>query len=218
MRTAPYYLAISQMSDEAAEALARAVGERDRDIPGLIGPQPVVEILYRRLLGAGVPAVRTIEYIRALESLADRPAGVPGAAVPATAADLDLLVAWIVDFQQEVGMAVSEDPQGLRASLPAELDRIRLWRVAGRPVALASHAPLVRLPGLSTARVTTVYTPRTHRRRGYATALTHAIAKELLAQVQLVLLFADADDPTANGVYERLGFQRRAEVVEVAFD
>jgi RimJ/RimL family protein N-acetyltransferase len=216
MRTLPHYLVASRMPAQAVAELAGVVRELDLAVPGLLGPADVVEELRGRLAGPGAVQAKPMrELIRVLDVLADPPGGVPGAPTPATLADLDLLVAWKHAFDHEVGMPVAPSPQELRATLPGQLERIRCWRVAGECVAMAGFAPLVRLPGLVVARINDVYTPPDHRRHGYAAAVTHSLARELLGYAQLVMLFTDAANPTSNGVYARLGFVERGEVVEV---
>ena len=64
-----------------------------------------------------------------------------------------------------------------------------------------------RLPAYGVSRIGPVYTPPTHRGRGYAgaaTALASAGLRELGASE--VCLFTDLDNPISNGVYRRIGY------------
>ena len=45
--------------------------------------------------------------------------------------------------------------------------------------------------------------------------MTSAVVTRLLPRTTAIILYADAANPTSNGVYERLGFRVVAEVVEV---
>ena len=59
------------------------------------------------------------------------------------------------------------------------------------------------------SRVAGVYTPPAWRGRGYAGAVTAAATRAAYAAgARHVCLFTDAANPTANGVYERLGYRR----------
>jgi len=61
-------------------------------------------------------------------------------------------------------------------------------------------------------RVGWVYTPDPHRKKGYASAIVHAICESAFsAGKKFVFLFADALNPQSNRVYAKLGFQRNGE-------
>jgi predicted GNAT family acetyltransferase len=60
-----------------------------------------------------------------------------------------------------------------------------------------------------------VYTPEPLRGRGYGSAVTAAMVESLQPHSTSIMLFADADNPASNRVYERLGFEVRATHVEV---
>ncbi|KAH3744528.1 GNAT family N-acetyltransferase [Pelomyxa schiedti] len=52
-----------------------------------------------------------------------------------------------------------------------------------------------------------VYTPPNHRRNGYAAALTYTLTKKLLdGGKAFVSLYADVNNPTSNGIYQKVGF------------
>jgi predicted GNAT family acetyltransferase len=81
---------------------------------------------------------------------------------------------------------------------------------------MAGHAPLVDTPAGPVGRVGPVYTPPDLRRQGYGAAATAAVVASLEPRCALVMLYADAANPTSNGVYERLGFREAARVVELS--
>ena len=45
--------------------------------------------------------------------------------------------------------------------------------------------------------------------------MTSAVVEHLLPLTTDVMLYTDASNPTSNGVYERLGFRRVADVVDL---
>lgn len=56
-------------------------------------------------------------------------------------------------------------------------------------------------------RVDPVYTPARHRAHGYAAAVTAEVSRAALAAgATEVVLFADAANPAANALYQRLGY------------
>jgi predicted GNAT family acetyltransferase len=141
------------------------------------------------------------------------PPAVPGGPRLAVAEELDLLVAWHEQFARDAGLPV----RATRESVGARLAQTGLWwwTVDDERVALAGHAPLVESPGGPVGRIGPVFTPAAFRRRGYGTAVTAVVVEHLLPLCATVMLYADAANATSNGVYERLGFRRTAEVVEL---
>ena len=80
------------------------------------------------------------------------------------------------------------------------------------PVAHAGY----RTTPIRSARIAPVYTPPAQRGRGYGSALVAALSRHLLAQGRSpVYLFADMANPTANGVYLRVGFRPAGEHVHL---
>ena len=79
---------------------------------------------------------------------------------------------------------------------------------------MAGHANPVATPSGLVTRVGPVFTPAENRGRGYGSALTAALSSELLRGGSRVMLYADADNPTSNGVYQRLGYRLLDDVVQ----
>lgn len=146
-----------------------------------------------------------------LTAVAEEPAA-PGAVRIAGDADL----AWLVDAQiafiSEVGM-------------PEAAERVRTWlpkRVAREEFRVWEHDGAVAFAGFvgaapELARIAPVYTFPAHRHRGYATALTAALSRELLQSgKRAIFLTTDVANPTSNAIYARIGF--RAENDDYHFD
>ena len=78
-----------------------------------------------------------------------------------------------------------------------------LWEDGGHPVSVAGQGR----PTRNGVAIGPVYTPAEARGRGYASALVAQLCRQLLAERRrFVTLFADRSNPTANGVYRRVGF------------
>jgi RimJ/RimL family protein N-acetyltransferase len=41
------------------------------------------------------------------------------------------------------------------------------------------------------------------------------VVRHLQPQCSVIMLYADATNPTSNGVYDRLGFKAAAEIIEI---
>jgi len=97
--------------------------------------------------------------------------------------------------------------------LEAEQAGVSLWE-DGRPVSLASFGN----PTPNGIRIGPVYTPPEYRRRGYASALVAELSERLLAGRRFCFLFTDLANPTANRIYEQIGYRRVCEAAEIVFE
>ena len=220
MRTAPWNLLVSPMSGDAARSLATAVGVNDPGLPGITGPRKVVDAVTEALARAGPVGARSArlamtDVVYELGRFVP-PAGVAGAPRLARHDELELMVAWHEQFALDAGVPSHDSRSSVESRLSERA--IWCWELDGQLVAMAAHAPPVRTPGGVVGRIGPVYTPSQWRRRGFGAAITAAVVARLQPVCSTIMLFADAANPTSNGVYARLGFRATAEVVEVRFD
>ncbi|MCE9522344.1 MAG: hypothetical protein K8S25_07930 [Alphaproteobacteria bacterium] len=67
------------------------------------------------------------------------------------------------------------------------------------------------------ARVSGVYTPDERRGHGFAAALTAALSQKVLTGGLWCCLFADADNPLTNRIYQRIGYVKLATFADMLF-
>jgi predicted GNAT family acetyltransferase len=216
MRTAPWRLAVPDLTPDRGRALGAAVAAVDPDVPGVNGPRSAVEAVYEGLgVNLADVAFGHENHLLVLEEHRP-PTDVPGAPRVVTEDDADLVLDWWVSFEEEAELQRPDTDESWRARMLLRMrqDGILLWEVDDAPVALAGHAPLVDGPTGSVARIGPVYTPPEHRRRGYGSAVTSAMIDHLLPRAVIVMLYADAANPTSNRIYEALGFRRRTTIIE----
>jgi hypothetical protein len=211
-RTAPFVLVLGPMPDAAVTAIARHAALIDVGLPGLLGKSDQVEAFVGELSSIqGLDAPSFITARRDVLYTVDRvnvPA-VPGRAEVATEVDLALAESWLSDFEREINGARREANDERRAALLGGLrqGRFHWWRDQGEIVSMAGHNVTIATPGARTTRVGPVFTPKTHRRHGYAAGVTAAVTAELLDQGSSVMLFADEANLTSNAVYRSLGYR-----------
>jgi predicted GNAT family acetyltransferase len=213
VRTAPYNLVVTPMPEAAAEALGRHIARVDPHPPGVTGPKDVVDRVVAHLPGAGTARTAMTDLLRVLVDYRPPAPWAPGRPRVVTAADLDLLCVWLAQFAEDAHLP-ARDAAPIAASA-VERGSMLLWVDDEQPVAMAGHAPLVVTPTGTVARIGPVYTPEPLRGRGYGSAVTAAMVESLQPRSTSIMLFADADNPGSNRVYERLGFEVRATHVEV---
>ncbi len=94
-----------------------------------------------------------------------------------------------------------------------EYGLVWLWHTT-EPVAMTAATSVA--AGVS--RIQHVYTPPRLRGRGFAAACVSAVvAERLAAGADRCVLFTDLNNPTANAVYQRLGFEPVSEHLEIDF-
>ncbi len=121
----------------------------------------------------------------------------------AAVADVDWLIEQQIAFIVEVGLPDSPERIGKTMATRVERGDFWIWE-DGAPVAIVGFNDAA--PGF--ARIAPVYTLPDRRRRGYATALVAALARDLLQRGKSRLfLTTDVANPTSNTVYARIGFR-----------
>ena len=203
-RTPPHYVAVSHLPPGAARAVARFFVELGIVPDGASGPDDHgrdVLVALRRELG-GIVELLSPETIYELTSVLDIELP-PGSARTATADDMDVVKGYFEAFARELVLPPGMDVTAM-AEAHVERGTALLWDDQG-PRALACRAR--KTP--TGSAIAPVYTPPESRRRGYGAAVTSELARRLLgAGNRFVCLFADRKNPTANHVYQRVGFRQ----------
>ncbi|MHB8378367.1 MAG: GNAT family N-acetyltransferase [Acidimicrobiales bacterium] len=223
IRTAPFGLQIGPMSDEAAKLLSTAVAREDDEFPWLVGSEALVTTFLEGYVNANSPGSSRKplrgrkSFIYELGEL-DTP-DVEGQCRVATVDDVELVDQWSSDFHFYIEGVARDPDERDREFL---ITRVRegamtLWCVRNVAVAMAGHATPVETPSGLVTRIGPVFTPAENRGRGYGSAVTAALCHELLNRGSRVMLYADADNPTSNGVYRRIGFRAIDDVVQYDF-
>lgn len=220
LRTRPWRLVLSCFDGDVA-AVADALAEDliGDPLPGLVGPTASATA-FAAAWGARTGAVARIT--RHERSFRLRhvipPRSAPGYMLRAQPEHRAILAAWSKAFDHEAHTA----PPG-PTDYDATADRwIRgvgrtawLWIDEGRPVSLTGvggETP----HGI---RVGPVYTPPEVRGRGYASNLVaEASQLHLDSGRQFVFLFTDLANPTANKIYQSIGYEPVIDIDEYAFD
>jgi hypothetical protein len=216
VRTPPNRLIVAAREAGCSPALALLadhVHATDADVPGVVGPTEASRDLARRLAegtGATVtPGMTMLVY--ELRQVRER-GSAPGRARHAATTDADLLTDWVLAFNEDVGMPVPARAEARRdVGIRIAAGDAMLWEDEGRVVSLASRSR----PTPNGMTINAVYTPPSHRGRGYATACVAELSQQELDRgYAFCTLFADTQNPTSNGIYQRIGYQELGEFSE----
>jgi predicted GNAT family acetyltransferase len=206
--------ALGEKLELALDALARDVQMDYPYLPGVMGQTGVAERFARRWQTLSSQSYELLFHERAFRLSAVRPmTPPPGALVRATAVDRDLLVRWTLDFGEEAlgDSDLAEAERTVDARLgdgDPQARGLYLW-VDGAPVSMAGYTG----PTPHGIRIGPVYTPPELRGRGYASALVAQMSQALLdAGRSFCFLFTNLANPTANHIYEEIGYQTVVDV------
>ena len=213
-RTPPYKLGLTRMPVEAAPLVASDVAEVYESLPAVLGPPDIARRVGRAW--AAIKGVRAADgarqRIHSLERVRPPVREAAGGLRLADESDLALVASWIRSFVGDTGAYDMRDPEPRAEHLVAS-KCLALW-VDRVPVSMAAFRTRTR----NTARVSLVYTPDEHRRRGYASALVAQVSRHLLdSGCRWCVLYTDLANPTANKIYRAIGYRPVQDVMDVNF-
>lgn len=211
-RTPPRKLGLTRFPKSAIPLLVEDVGSVFDELPAVFGPAQAATAFADRWTRrfAGAYRIGRRERIYSLESMAPSLPDVLGTFRLAGRKELELAVGWGRSFLQETGVEPIDIAKRTRQLIDS--GSLYLWE-DGEPRSMAAAAALTP----NGARVAYVYTPRQFRRRGYATAVVSSLSRMLLAAGRFCFLYADLANPTSNAIYERIGYRKVCDVVDVDF-
>jgi uncharacterized protein len=221
MRTPPWHLVLSEVDVPAAlAALADDAASTYPDLDGVVGPKEEVAEL-AQLLGRRLgrrPRLDTSE--RAFRLRQVRPPRMPpGRPRLAGPGDRALALRWLTEFEREARGETRPPSAAAEARLDAGLARrgsrlVWLWEDV-EPVSIT----WVGGPTPNGIRVGPVYTPPEFRAQGYASALVATASQAALDSGRtFVFLFTDLANPTANHIYQAIGYEPVRDVDEWVFE
>lgn len=217
IQTPPWRVVLSEIDDPTAiDVLVDDLVVRD--VPGVQGATEVVGAFIEAWSAhGGRPAHHHLatRIYRLTEVLPTRP--VPGARRDPVPGDRDRLVEWMWAFGFE---ALGEDDrEGAADSVDNWLARrarvLHVWADGDEIVSVCG----VTGPTPNGIRIGPVYTPPERRGRGYASALVAAVSQaQLDAGRRFCFLFTDLANPTANRIYQAIGYRPVRDFAAFDFD
>jgi uncharacterized protein len=219
--TPPYRLGLADLGhgEETARALALRLVKDRIAVPGVTGPKRLAlafaDSWIERAGGRIDPAQTMDQNFYRIEALATQN-HVPGSMRQAAAADRDLLCDWMAAFAEDADLPPSEQGRAFaapRVDRAIETGCAFLWEDAGQAAACAIERPY-RTVG---SRISSVFTARDRRGRGYGAAMTAALSQRILDKGRWCVLFADANNALTNRLYQRLGYRFQAVYSDIHF-
>jgi len=222
MRTSPFNMFISPMPKDAARALGHNVGHVDDELPGLTGPEDLIDTFMKGYVESGSPGSARVlveqrrDLLYEIEELVAP--DVEGVGRPARGDETETVARMLMAFANGAAVPSLSLAEARDTALRKLNDEsLFCWSVDDAVVAIAGHAPIVTTESVVLGRVGPVYTPPAHRRRGYGSAVTAYVTRHLMEKGARVMLFTDAANPTSNAIYQAIGYRLVDELVETRF-
>ena len=188
--------------------------ENNIDIPGLIGPKQIVEGFSEAWLPKSKfeweVTMRQRVYALRDVSMPKKP---QGTFQIARSEHTPIIASWLQKFEAE-SLAENHPINPERACRLINGGHMFVWEKNGEIVSMAMKTRPIK----HSISIGSVYTPKTLRRNGYATALVACLSQHLLGNgYDFVTLFTDLDNPTSNSIYMKIGYYPVCDFKQVAF-
>lgn len=210
-------LVLSSMPSGALPVVATALHAAEATLPGVVGPVPAAgefALAWTQLTGQRSELAMAQRLYRLDQVIP--PVGVAGAGRDARLGDLEMVCSWATAMADDIGLDVNDRDPRLTEQITHRIQdrRLRLWEVAGEVVSMAGPSR----PAAGVVRIGLVYTPRDHRRHGYAAACVADESRRAFQDgASACTLFTDLSNPTSNGVYQRIGYYPVSDAEELTF-
>jgi predicted GNAT family acetyltransferase len=214
LRTPPWPLLASELpAGDASKLVARWL-EADPELPGVNAPSATARAVadaWSEQTG-GVTRSRMRQALHVLTEVSDPPRPASGHLRLPGQEEHPLLVTWLEQFIADTGIHGAGQAEQMLTTYLAR-GSLRVWDDS-EPVSMVVTNP----PVAGAVRVSMVYTPPEHRRRGYAGTAVASLSRQLLsAGADRCLLFTDLANATSNKIYAEVGYRRVAEWEEREF-
>lgn len=204
-------LIISNLSNESVLALADQLYFDKINFPGLVGPVVPAELFAKTWAGLTEKKYKIgmQQKIYQLEKvIAPKPAS--GSISVCNESHQDLITQWVYEFSLE---SLSHEVNTIERAREFAINKIPkgevyIWTDEKNIAVSMNSVGRSTKHGIS---ISAVYTPKSFRNRGYASALVAGTSQLMLNQgKKFCMLYTDLSNPTSNKIYRDIGYQEIA--------
>lgn len=215
--TPPYKLQIYSEDDRETTGLvlvADALWQGKWPVPGVMAREPVAEAfasIWRLKTGTssrsgmrqGIYELRRVIH----------PKYPSGELRQADLEDIELVRQWVSGFHNDIFGKEHPERSVKAGEETVKQGKLFFW-VDGEPKSMAGRTR----PTPHGEAISFVYTPPSQRRKGYATAVVAQLSQRILDDGrQFCTLYTDLSNPTSNRIYQKIGYQKITDVVDIHF-
>ncbi|HAM80763.1 GNAT family N-acetyltransferase [Ornithinibacillus bavariensis] len=184
-------------------------------VPGVLGPLKQVEefvSLWKEVSGKQAD-LSMKQLIYQLDSVRVTP-DPRGELMIAEDTHIPLAKRWLYQFAQEARMPMTKQDADSMAVSFIQKQSLFLWKMGDELVSMANNSRRTK----NGSTINAVFTPDKYKRKGYATSIVAALSQKLLDDgFTFCSLYTDADNPTSNSIYRKIGYYIVGESVEYYF-
>ncbi|WP_404456039.1 GNAT family N-acetyltransferase [Virgibacillus necropolis] len=195
---------VDSIEEGVPKAIAGFLRDNNLGVPGILGPETLVKPFVEEWerLNDVLSSVHMKQLIYQLDEVNSVPQ-TDGDLVEAHANDYQLISEWLVQFGRKVNEATTKGDAENLATQFLNNRSAYFWKVNGKPVSMINRSRSTK----NGATVNAVFTPDEHKRKGYATSSVAAFTSKLLRDgANFCSLYTDADYPTSNRIYKKIGY------------
>ncbi|GAA0328204.1 GNAT family N-acetyltransferase [Bacillus carboniphilus] len=125
-----------------------------------------------------------------------------------------LLTDWLLEFVEESDLlpVIRMNAESLiQQSIQGE--NLYTWSVGDEIVSMVNKTRETK----NSIGINQVYTPPSHRNKGYASSAVHQLTEQLLKQYKSCVLYTDLANPTSNSIYKKIGYKPIEECSHILF-
>lgn len=213
----PLQIVLFEAGYEIGSFIADRLHEQGTDVPGVIGDREAVQPFAEAWADAKQKTVKVImnEGLYRLDEVDESLEKSEGSWRIAGKNDGPLLEKWYRLFLADVGLPdVTIEEATEKIALFLKEKEVYVWEVGGEVVScLKKNRPTKK--GIT---ISFVFTPKEHRRKGYARTLVAEVSEELLVSFDFCVLYTDLLNPTSNKIYQEIGYRQIANPVYLGFE
>jgi len=198
---------VTSANFDEAKAFADFVVENKLYFEGVVGPTETSKTItesYGQKVNSKIRVGMAQNIMQFTKT--DWPQKISGNFEIATESDFDLIADWLMAFAREALPHDNADEAHFRKIAEAKIKKQEafLWIENGVKKAMT----LSGRPTKNGVSVSGVYTPKSERRKGYASNLVASVSDHLIRQGKsFCVLYTDAANPTSNKIYQNIGYK-----------
>ncbi|MBM7551872.1 GNAT family N-acetyltransferase [Thalassobacillus pellis] len=206
MKTHPeqWILPACEIDNAVLETVVDYIISNDYEMPGIVGEITIADRFaanYLRKSGKK-SHLHMRQWIYRLDEVQEI-SRTPGSLRKADSNDMLLITNWLKGFGRETGeITIYDDARNLAKRMIGN-GSMYIWEVDGKPVSMVNQSRSTK----NGTTINAVYTPDLYKGRGYATNAVWRLSRDLLqGGFQFCCLYTDADNPTSNSIYKKIGY------------
>ncbi|MGD7010021.1 GNAT family N-acetyltransferase [Metabacillus sp. 84] len=205
------------LQEEDLMLAGKRIAQVYRSVPGLLGEKYVTEAVAKRIaaLTGKAAYISMNQRLFVLDQLEIRAEKSTGKMLLLEAEHRPMISQWVFDFCEEAGEHVSMFEADEKADEIIRKKSLYGWFEEGAIVSMANWSR----PTKTNVNINYVYTPPVFRNKGYATKCVTELTELMLKNgYRTASLFTDAENPIANKIYEKVGYQPFQDLAKIRFE